>query len=253
MNWREIKMTPTQINHPKNPRPSWLTTRLSGAGADAAVRDCLRDLHLDTVCRGAKCPNQSECFDSGRATFMLMGAVCSRRCRYCAVAEFSGAAPYPAPAPLDNAEPQRVAEAVRRLRLTHAVITSVTRDDLPDGGAAHFAATVAAIRAQPPAPTIEILVPDFGGAENAWRTSALTAPDVYNHNLETVARLFPALRSQGDYARSIAQLTFVKKEFPQLTTKSGLMAGLGESYAEMIAAARSETHVHWRRWTISLC
>lgn len=211
-------------------RPSWLTVRLPIAGQEKTVRGCLNDLSLSTVCTHARCPNQAECYQHGRATFLLMGPNCSRRCRYCAVAQNT-------PAPLAADEPLRVAQAVQRLKLRHAVITSVTRDDLPDGGAQHFSATVNIVREMNPPTTIEILVPDFAGDEKAWRVSADCAPQIYNHNIETVARLFSEIRPQANFARSIAQLKFVKKYRPQLQTKSGLMVGFGETYAEIIDTA----------------
>ncbi|MDR0867473.1 MAG: lipoyl synthase [Planctomycetota bacterium] len=217
----------------KNPRPEWLTIRLNHADP-LPVRACLRELNLTTVCAGARCPNRAECYGNGRATFMLMGEICTRRCRYCAVPTGEKKTPLP----LDDDEPRRVAAAAARLKLRHLVITSVTRDDLPDGGAAHFARTVAAGREAVPAATIEILTPDFGGDEAAWRVAAASLPAVYNHNVETVARLFPLIRPQGDFARSVRQLAWVKKNSPRLTTKSGLMVGLGETAAEVLATAR---------------
>lgn len=214
-----------------NPRPEWLTVRLLPETAAPRVLACLRGLGLGTVCASAQCPNRAECHNAGRATFLLMGPNCSRHCRYCAVK-------HAAPAPLDPTEPERVAEAAARLGLRHVVMTSVTRDDLPDGGAAHFARAVACVRRRCPGATVEILVPDFGGVEAAWETSAACAPEVYNHNLETVERLFPAVRPGADFRRSLRQLAFVKERHPGLTTKSGLMVGLGEGLGEVLAAGR---------------
>ena len=214
-----------------NPRPEWLTVRLPPETAAPRVRTCLHDLGLDTVCGSARCPNRAECHNAGRATFLLMGPHCTRRCRYCAVGQG-------APTPLDPDEPERVAEAAARLKLRHVVMTSVTRDDLPDGGAAHFARAVACVRRRCPGAAVEILVPDFGGSEAAWEVSAACAPEVYNHNLETVARLFPAVRPGADFRRSLRQLAYVKNRYPKLTTKSGMMVGLGETMEEVLAAGR---------------
>lgn len=217
-----------------NPRPDWLTIRLpSGASGNAqpSVRGCLENLKLGTVCSSARCPNQAECFSKGRATFLLLGPNCTRRCGFCAVDREP-------PLPPDPTEPERVAQAVQQLKLRHAVITSVTRDDLPDGGAEHFVHTVKAVRRLNPKVSIEILVPDFGGNLEAWRISASCLPEVYNHNIETVERLYPQVRPQADYRRSIEQLRQVKEWFPQLTTKSGMMVGLGETFEEIVEAGR---------------
>lgn len=209
--------------------PPWLKKTIPAASGHA-VADCLRDLRLDTVCRGARCPNGLDCKSRGRAAFLLMGPVCTRSCRFCAMAEGS-------PAPLDPGEPERLALAVARLGLKHAVVTSVTRDDLPDGGAAHFAAAVAAIRAGCPGVAVEILVPDFWGDTGAWAVVADARPDVFNHNLETVERLYDRVRPGADFDRSLAFLDFVKERCPDMTTKSGLMVGLGEEPGEIVEAA----------------
>lgn len=214
-----------------NPRPDWLTIRLPLQNDQQPVRGCLDNLRLGTVCSSARCPNQAECYGKGRATFLLMGPNCTRRCGFCAVDR-------EAPQPLDPQEPERVAQAVMELKLRHAVITSVTRDDLPDGGAEYFVQTVQAVRRKNPGVSIEILVPDFAGRQESWRISAGSLPDVYNHNMETVRRLYPSVRPQADYDRSLAQLRYVKDVFPQLTTKSGLMVGLGETYEELLQVGR---------------
>lgn len=214
-----------------NPRPDWLTIRLPLNGDASPVRGCLDNLKLGTVCSSARCPNQAECYGKGRATFLLMGPNCTRRCGFCAVSR-------EAPAALDPQEPGRVAQAVRELKLRHAVITSVTRDDLPDGGAEHFVRTVRAVRELNPGVSVEILVPDFAGARASWNVSASCLPDVYNHNMETVRRLYGTVRPQADYARSLEQLRYVKEHFPQLTTKSGLMTGLGETFEELLETGR---------------
>ncbi len=212
---------------PDSTRPPWLKIRLP-CRPPKRVDTCLDDLKLHTVCRSARCPNTVECYAKGRATFLLMGPNCTRHCGFCAVSREP-------PAPLDPTEPARVAEAVKRLELTHAVVTSVTRDDLPDGGAAHFAATVAAVRAATPQTTIEILTPDFRGERAARAVAADSLPEVFNHNVETVPRLYAQVRPQADYRRSLELLAFVKHRHPGLTTKSGLMLGLGETEAEVLA------------------
>lgn len=206
--------------------PPWLKIRVP-VHSDETVHSCLDTHKLGTVCQSARCPNQLECFGKGRATFLLMGPVCTRHCGFCAVTDG-------APTPLDPEEPARVAEAVKELGLRHAVITSVTRDDLDDGGASHFAATVEAVRASSPEVTIEILVPDFGGDEEAWAVAADSRPDVFNHNIETIPRLYDKVRPEADYDMSLALLDFVKERHPQGKTKSGLMLGLGETLEEVV-------------------
>ncbi len=211
--------------------PPWLKKIIPPEG-NTAVNDCLAALRLDTVCRGARCPNSLDCKSRGRAAFLIMGPHCTRACRFCAMEEG-------APAPLDADEPARLAEAVERLGLRHAVVTSVTRDDLPDGGAAHFAATVAAIRARTPETTVEILVPDFWGDEDAWAAAADALPDVFNHNIETVERLYGRVRPEADFDRSLALLDFAKERQPAMKTKSGMMLGLGEEMEEVLEAAEA--------------
>jgi lipoic acid synthetase len=215
----------------RSPFPPWLKKQVP-CNPNNAVRECLTDLNLDTVCRSARCPNQLECFQKRRATFLLMGPSCTRNCRFCAVDR-------DAPAPLDPQEPRHVAEAVQRLKLKHAVITSVTRDDLPDGGAEHFAQTVKAVRELNPGATIEILTPDFRGVEKDIATAADSLPDVFNHNVETVPRLYPRVRPMADFAASVEVLRFVKKLHPKMTTKSGIMVGLGEEYGEILEAGKA--------------
>ncbi len=209
--------------------PPWLKKRVPLDGG-RAVNDCLSELRLDTVCRGARCPNSLECKSRGRAAFLIMGPRCTRACRFCAMESGD-------PAPLDPEEPARLAEAVSRLGLKHAVVTSVTRDDLPDGGAAHFARVVEAVRAACPGTTVEILVPDFWGDEEAWAVAADALPDVFNHNMETVERLYDRVRPGADFDRSLALLDFAKERRPTMTTKSGLMVGLGEEVEEIVDAA----------------
>ncbi len=210
--------------------PPWLNKKIPKETGQE-VTDCLADLALGTVCKSARCPNKLECQSKGRAAFLLMGPYCTRSCRFCAV-------PSGTPALLEEDEPQRLAEAARRLGLKHVVVTSVTRDDLPDGGAAHFAATVQTVRQACPGVSVEILVPDFWGDENAWRIAADAAPDVFNHNLETVERLYGKVRPQADYDLSLALLDFVKERRPEMTTKSGVMLGLGEEFEEILDLAQ---------------
>lgn len=212
-------------------QPTWLWQRISPQveSAMARMENLLDQLVLQTVCQEARCPNITECFARGTATFMILGDTCTRSCRFCAVG-------YGRPAPPDPGEPGRVAEAAGALRLGHVVITSVTRDDLPDGGAGHFAATVAAVRSGVPEAAVEVLIPDFRGSRVALETVLAAEPDVLNHNLETVARLYQQVRPQADYQRSLAMLAWAKTLVPKLVTKSGLMLGLGERTGEVLRA-----------------
>lgn len=207
-------------------KPDWLRVPIrSGAGLKE-VKDLLRDLHLHTVCEAANCPNRMECFSKRTATFMLLGDVCTRSCRFCNVRHGMPRKP-------EADEPERVAEAVRRLNLKHAVLTSVTRDDLPDGGAAQFAVAIQAIRRNSPSVRIEVLIPDLGGSYEALASILVAVPDILNHNLETVPRLYPAVRPEADYRRSLELLKRSKGYNPQIYTKSGLMVGLGETEGEI--------------------
>jgi lipoic acid synthetase len=210
-------------------QPSWLWRRISAEREEAVRRmeQLLSDLGLHTVCQEALCPNLPECFGQGTATFMILGDVCTRNCRFCAVKKGR-------PQPPDPEEPERVAEAAVRLHLQHVVVTSVTRDDLPDGGAGHFAATVRAVRRRLPGARVEVLIPDFRGSLAALETVLDAGPDVVNHNVETVPRLYPVIRPQADYRRSLGVLSWVKARSPQTATKSGLMLGLGEQVAEVL-------------------
>lgn len=193
-----------------------------------AVRVLLRQERLNTVCEEARCPNLSDCFGRGTATFMLLGDRCTRRCDYCSVETAR-------PLPVDPEEPARVADAAARLGLSYVVLTSVARDDVRDGGASQFAAAVTAVRARLPRAEIEVLTPDFKGDPDALAVVLRSAPDVFNHNIETVPRLFPQVRAQGDYARSLRLLACVKEMRPGQATKSGLMVGLGETDDEVLA------------------
>ena len=209
----------------RSKKPDWLRVKaFSGAGFDRVSR-LLKEQRLNTVCQAANCPNRGECFNRGTATFLIMGSVCTRNCRFC---DIEGGTP----APLDPEEPRRVADVVQVLGLKHAVITSVTRDDLQDGGAGHFAEVVRLIREKTPDTTVEILTPDFGGSSKAADTIIAAEPDVFNHNVETVLRLYATVRPQADYRRSLELLNYVS-ENSDIVTKSGLMVGLGESIDEL--------------------
>ncbi len=211
-------------------KPVWLRRKLPDAEASARMRALLARHGLNTVCQGARCPNQGECFGSGTATFLILGNTCTRSCTFCAIPTQERP-----PAP-DRGEPERVARAAAELKIRHVVITSVTRDDLPDGGASHFAETVRALRKANPGITTEVLIPDFQGSRSALRTVLESRPDILNHNLETVPRLYPDVRPQADYRRSLDLLATVKEMDPGETTKSGLMLGLGESREEVLQA-----------------
>ena len=212
---------------PVLPRPHWIRVRAPGSEAYLATRAIVKEHKLATVCEEASCPNIGECWDKRHATMMIMGAVCTRACAFCNVATGR-------PLALDAGEPERVASAVAALNLEHVVITSVDRDDLDDGGAEHFAQTIAAIRAASPATTIEILTPDFLRKDGAIETVAAAKPDVFNHNLETVPRLYLSIRPGARYVHSLRLLQQVKERDPSMFTKSGLMLGLGEERDEVI-------------------
>jgi lipoic acid synthetase len=216
--------------------PAWMKKKVCHDGRLGEVSDLLKDLNLNTVCRSARCPNVNECYNRGTATFMIMGNVCTRDCRFCAVA--TGC-----PQALDPEEPKRVADAIQKLKLRHAVITSVTRDDLPDGGAAHFAEVISAIQAVSNA-AIEVLTPDFQGDRNSIATVLAASPDIFNHNVETVPRLYSAIRPQAHYRRSLDVLKMAKEIAPKVETKSGLMVGLGERFEEVVETLRDMRAVH---------
>ena len=211
---------------PKTGKPRWLRRKLPTGPGYERIRHLIKDQHLATVCQEAMCPNQFECFAQGTATFMILGEQCSRNCRFCAVGHGT-------PGPPDPEEPERVAEAVRTMGLRYSVITSVTRDDLDDGGAAHFAATIKAIRAQNPQTLIEVLIPDLQGDVEALARVLAAGPDVLNHNLETVERLYPKVRPEAGYQRSLGILRQSKALAPGTVTKSGIMVGLGETEGEL--------------------
>ena len=228
--------SPDRPVYGETPRPEWLKVRLVENDDTRGILDLVRRKHLNTVCQEAQCPNIFECWGRERtATFMLMGDVCTRRCGFCAVTQGVGR-------PLDPEEPVHVAEAVKELGVRHAVVTSVNRDELPDGGAAHFAATIRAIRATTPGVTVEVLIPDFLGNEAALRTVLEEAPEVLNHNTETVARLYRRVRPDAIYARSLELLSRAAAwrdgTARAMRVKSGLMVGLGETVDEVLETMR---------------
>jgi lipoic acid synthetase len=222
---------PEKANRPDTPvlrKPDWIRVRVPAASAQyGETRRVLREHGLVTVCEEAACPNIGECWSQRHATMMIMGDTCTRACAFCNVA--TGL-----PLPLDPAEPENVAAAIAELALAHVVITSVDRDDLPDGGAEHFAQTIRAIRARTPATTIEVLTPDFLRKEGAVETVVAAGPDIYNHNLETVPGLYLEIRPGARYFASLRLLQKVKELSPTMFTKSGIMVGLGEERQEVL-------------------
>ena len=210
-------------------KPDWIKVRLPSNPVFFSTKALISDLQLHTVCESAQCPNRWECWSQGTATFMIAGERCTRACGFCAV---STAKPFA----LEADEPRRVAEAVRRLKLEHVVITAVARDDLEDGGAGHFAETIGAIRAMDPEIIIEVLTPDFNGKQAALRCVLQARPDIFNHNLETVERLTPFVRSRAKYRLSLEVLRTAGEIAPDIVTKSGLMLGLGETENELFEA-----------------
>jgi lipoic acid synthetase len=236
----------SKVETPNRPArfPPWLRKRVPTGPEAAEVRRLLAGLGLATVCSGAHCPNLPECYARGTATFLILGRTCTRSCRFCAIEKGP-------PEPLREDEPQAVAEAAARLSLRHVVITSVTRDDLPDGGAGHFARTIRAVRARLPQAVIEVLTPDFRGREESVAAVLDARPDIFNHNIETVPRLYPTVRPEADYRRSLAVLAYAKGREGTVPssgcseegtvpffTKSGLMVGLGETNDEVRSAMR---------------
>jgi len=212
-------------------KPAWLKVPAPGGPNYLALKHLMRELELHTVCEEAHCPNVGECWEHKAATFMILGDVCTRNCAYCAVAHGT-------PAPLDAGEPVRLAEAVRRMALKHVVITSVDRDDLPHGGAQVFAACIAEIRRRTPGTSVEVLIPDFKGSEQALRLVVDAKPDILNHNLETIERLYRLARPGGRYARALELLRRAKQLDPGTLTKSGIICGLGEEWDELLTAMR---------------
>ena len=225
---RELRVLNTK---PRQPKPDWLRIRLGDPTNQNHLLKLIQGLNLHTVCQEAKCPNIFECWSDRTATFMLAGDICTRHCGFCAVGKG-------APEALDRDEPRHVAEAVQHLNLAHTVITSVNRDDLPDGGAAHWAETIREVRAINPGCKIEVLIPDFNGDEDALNTVLDAEPDVLNHNTETIARLYRRVRPDADYQQSLTLLRRAAerrdREQPHMLTKSGIMVGLGEEFDEVV-------------------
>ena len=231
-----VQITPRQsaplvTDGPAARKPAWLKVKAPGGANYAHVRRVMRDLKLHTVCEEAHCPNVGECWEHRAATFMILGDLCTRNCAYCAVAHGT-------PLPLDLEEPRRLAEASAAMGLAYLVVTSVDRDDLPNGGAEQFAAVVAETRRQLPEASIELLIPDFKGSERALRIVVDARPDILNHNLETVPRLYRLARPGGRYDRALELLARARAMDPELVTKSGVMVGLGEEWDELVTAMR---------------
>jgi lipoic acid synthetase len=218
---------PLTFIKPREPKPEWLKVRAPGSENYLRLRGIMRELKLNTVCEDAHCPNIGECWHHGTATFMILGDICTRACTYCAVAHGK-------PATLDIDEPRRVGEAVEKMALKYAVITSVDRDDLPDGGAGIFAETIRDIKRRLPDCRVEVLIPDFKGEEASLRTVLDARPDVLNHNTETVPRLYRAVRTGGKYSRLLELLDRSRTYAPDIPTKTGMMMGLGEEQDEVI-------------------
>lgn len=207
--------------------PSWFKQKPVDLNIMSTMEGLLDSLRLETICENARCPNIGGCFSRGTATFLILGDVCTRHCTFCAVRKGH-------PTPPDEQEPRHLLEAVERLNLKYVVITSVTRDDLPDGGASRFARIITTLHENREGIIVEVLIPDFHGSAEALRTVIEAHPQVINHNMETVPRLYPAVRPRADYSRSLELLSAVKSLDPVIATKSGLMLGLGETRAEVI-------------------
>ncbi len=224
---QRLKIKPDATRTPLR-KPSWIRIKHPSSSKVEKLKNTLRSQKLFTVCEEAQCPNLGECFNHGTATFMIMGQICTRRCPFCDVAHGK-------PKPLDVDEPQHLAETIEKMKLKYVVITSVDRDDLRDGGAAHFKACINQIRQTTPQVKIEILTPDFRGRmEKALETLQACPPDVFNHNLETVPSLYPKVRPGADYAYSLKLLKAFKQQHPKTTTKSGLMLGVGETQQQVL-------------------
>ena len=212
-------------------KPQWLKVKAPGGGNYVRLKQMMKELNLHTVCEEAHCPNIGECWEHGTATFMILGDVCTRNCAYCAVS-------HGRPPAYDIEEPSRVAQAIAELGLRHAVITSVDRDDLPDFGAYIFAETIRQIRSRLPECSIEVLVPDFQGNESSIRAVLEARPDIYNHNTETVPRLYKKARPGGRYSRLLEIFRMAKRIAPDIPTKTGIILGLGETNEEVVATMR---------------
>jgi lipoic acid synthetase len=230
MNFIRGRRTRTD-EQPRQAKPDWLKVRAPGSQNYLRLKGIMRSLGLHTVCEEANCPNIGECWHHGTATFMILGDTCTRSCGYCNVT-------HGRPKPPEEREPVNVASAVHAMALAHVVITSVDRDDLPDFGAAHFARTIAETRARIPSCRIEVLIPDFQGDESALRSVLDAGPDVLNHNIETVPRMYRIARPGGRYDRALELLDRSRTYAPRIPTKSGLMVGLGEEWDELVATLR---------------
>ncbi|HMA83399.1 MAG TPA: lipoyl synthase [Candidatus Thermoplasmatota archaeon] len=217
--------------------PDWLKVPLGGGKTYAAVRKQLRSAQVHTICEEAKCPNLGECFNRGTATFLILGDKCTRNCAYCNVK-------HEKPQPLDLDEPKHIAESVKKLGLSYAVITSVTRDDLDDGGADHFSNTIKEIKHMNPRCQVEVLIPDFNGDNGALENVLLAQPVMLNHNIEVVSSLFQIMRPQGDYDQSLQVLKESRRLHPNIPTKSGFMIGIGETIEEILGLLDDLRSVH---------
>jgi lipoyl synthase len=225
-----VQISPRQPAAPAR-KPSWLKVKAPGGQTYLGVQQMMRELKLHTVCEEAHCPNIGECWEHKAATFMILGDVCTRNCAYCAVAHGT-------PAPFDPDEPRRLADAVAQMGLKHVVITSVDRDDLPNGGAESFASCITEIRQRLPESSVEVLIPDFKGNAEALRIVLHAKPDILNHNLETIDRLYRIARPGGRYVRALELLARAKEIAPDQLTKSGIMVGLGEDWDELLVSMR---------------
>src|SRR5574338_472204 len=222
---------PIQFIRPREPKPEWLKVKAPGGDEYLRLRRLMRELGLHTVCEEARCPNIGECWEHKAATFMILGDVCTRNCTYCAVAHGT-------PKAFDPLEPVRLAEAVERMGLSHVVITSVDRDDLPNGGAEAFAGCITEIRGRLPETSVEVLIPDFKGSEHALRIVMDARPDILNHNLETAERLYRLARPGGRYRRALELLANARRMVPDALTKSGIILGMGEEWDEVLVCMR---------------
>jgi lipoyl synthase len=211
--------------------PSWFKKRIPDSKIMTEMEGLIGNLHLHTICENAICPNQGDCFSKRTATFLILGDICTRNCTFCAVKKG-------VPLPLDEDEPAHLAEAVKQMGLRHVVITSVTRDDLSDGGAAHFAKIVTGLKEKNRDITVEVLIPDFNGSLEALKKVADAQPEVINHNMETVRRLYPEVRPLADYQRSLSLFRKIREFDPRIITKSGFMVGLGETKEELLTAMK---------------
>ena len=210
------------------PKPEWLRIKYVNSEESRYVESLLKTLHLNTVCTEAMCPNYLECLGRKTATFMILGTQCTRNCRFCNVS-------YSHPQPVDEDEPRRIGEAVQKLELKYVVITSVTRDDLPDGGASHFAEVIRAIRQKSPETAVEVLIPDLCGNLDSLKIITDALPDIIGHNIETIPRLYGEVRPQADYARSLSIIKSTREQNPSIRSKTGIMLGFGEKWEEVLA------------------